>query len=273
MNDEHPETYSLVSRDGGYASDGEMDEVTTDLIIPDYRQSGIYTVALIRMSDVAGNSSGIYFSELPSYNVAGEDPVLVNEAPATIRIQTRFPDSTPPELDLNQITITAEPTRPDAPNGETRVDISFRIKDNISGYSSTGLRLRDPQGVMHAFSHYGPNHNLGENPNLYFIGDPTAYQSYHKTIVLPVGSVPGTWGLAEMNISDMAHNIHRVDFTEIVRFEVTDESQFDLNGDGEINILDLVLVAQAIGETNSAADVNGDGVVNILDLVQIANHL
>ena len=273
MNDEHPETYSLVSRDGGYASDGEIDEVTTDLIIPDYRQSGIYTVALIRMSDVAGNSSGIYFSELPSYNVAGEDPVLVNEAPATIRIQTRFPDSTPPELDLNQITITAEPTRPDAPNGETRVDISFRIKDNISGYSSTGLRLRDPQGVMHAFSHYGPNHNLGENPNLYFIGDPTAYQSYHKTIVLPVGSVPGTWGLAEMNISDMAHNIHRVDFTEIVRFEVTDESQFDLNGDGEINILDLVLVAQAIGETNSAADVNGDGVVNILDLVQIANHL
>ena len=273
MNDEHPETYSLVSSDGGYASDGEGDEVTTDLIIPDYRQSGIYMVVLIRMSDVAGNSSGIYFSELPSYNVAGEDPVLVNEAPATIRIQTRFPDSTPPELDLNEITIKAEPTHPDAPNGETRVDISFRIRDNISGYSSTGLRLRDPQGVMHAFGHYGPNHNLGENPNLYFIGDPTAYQSYHKTIVLPVGSVPGTWGLAEMNISDMAHNIRRVDFTEIVRFEVTDESQFDLNGDGEINILDLVLVAQAIGETNSAADVNGDGVVNILDLVQIANHL
>ena len=71
----------------------------------------------------------------------------------------------------------------------------------------------------------------------------------------------------------MAANFLRVDFTEIVRFEVTDKSRFDLNGDGEINILDLVLVAQAIGETDSAADVNGDGVVNILDLVQIANHL
>ena len=160
MNDEYPETYSLVSRDGGYASDGEIDEVTTDLIIPDYRQNGIYTVVLIRMSDVAGNSSGIYFSELPSYNVAGEEPVLVTEAPATIRVQTRFLDSTPPELDINQITIKAEPTHPDAPNGETRVDISFRIRDNVSGYSSTGLRLRDPQGVMHPFSHYGPNHNL-----------------------------------------------------------------------------------------------------------------
>ena len=43
--------------------------------------------------------------------------------------------------------------------------------------------------------------------------------------------------------------------------------------DGEVNILDLVIVANAIGESDSEADVNGDGVVNILDLVQIANHL
>ena len=33
------------------------------------------------------------------------------------------------------------------------------IRDNISGYSSTGSRLRDPQRVIHAFGHYGPNHN------------------------------------------------------------------------------------------------------------------
>lgn len=76
-----------------------------------------------------------------------------------------------------------------------------------------------------------------------------------------------------MRLTDMAANKLRVDFTEIVRFEIIDESPYDLNADGEINILDLVLVAQAIGEADSSADVNGDGVVNILDLVQIANHL
>ena len=274
MNDEHPDTYSMP----GYSYlQGEREivgmrrELISRLVIPDYRQSGTYTVVVIRMSDVAGNSTGFYFTE-QNFNVAGETSVWIDEAPATIEIQTLFPDATPPELDLNAITIKAEPTNPDAPNGETRVDISFRIRDNIAGYSSSRLHLRDPQGVRHGFSHYGNDHNQRNN-NMYFTGDPSVYRTYQKTVILPIGSVPGTWGLADMNILDMAVNILRVDFTEIVRFEVTDENRFDLNTDGVVNILDLVLVAQAIGETDSAADVNGDGMVNILDLVQIANHI
>ena len=45
----------------------------------------------------------------------------------------------------------------------------------------------------------------------------------------------------------------------------------DLNGDGVVNILDLVIVANAFGE--SEPDLNGDGVVNILDLVIIAKEM
>ena len=63
----------------------------------------------------------------------------------------KSPDTTPPVLDVNRITIEAEPTNPAAPNGETQVDITFRVKDNISGYSSTDMFLRDPQGVEHFF--------------------------------------------------------------------------------------------------------------------------
>ena len=43
----------------------------------------------------------------------------------------------------------------------------------------------------------------------------------------------------------------------------------DVNGDGTVNILDLVMVANGFG--TDAPDVNGDGVVNILDLVAVAN--
>ena len=49
----------------------------------------------------------------------------------------------------------------------------------------------------------------------------------------------------------------------------------DVNGDGKVNVLDLVLVAQQFGKdvpANSPADVTGDGVVNILDLVRVAQE-
>ena len=45
----------------------------------------------------------------------------------------------------------------------------------------------------------------------------------------------------------------------------------DLNADGSVNILDLVLVAGALGTANPSYDLNSDGSVNILDLVIVAN--
>ena len=50
----------------------------------------------------------------------------------------------------------------------------------------------------------------------------------------------------------------------------------DVNRDGEVSILDLILVARHFGEDASAnpqADVNSDGIVNILDLILVAQHL
>ena len=48
----------------------------------------------------------------------------------------------------------------------------------------------------------------------------------------------------------------------------------DLNHDGVVNILDLVLVASQFGTTGiTAADLNGDNTVNIQDLVIVANAL
>ena len=52
----------------------------------------------------------------------------------------------------------------------------------------------------------------------------------------------------------------------------------DVNNDGVVNILDLVLVAHAFGQpadrhSEQNPDVNRDGVINILDLVRVANRL
>ena len=63
---------------------------------------------------------------------------------------------------------------------------------------------------------------------------------------------------------------------ELVDVETTEPKvlEADINGDGVVNILDLVLVASNLGQTGqNAGDVNGDGVVNILDLVKVAGAL
>ena len=51
---------------------------------------------------------------------------------------------------------------------------------------------------------------------------------------------------------------------------------YDVNEDGQITILDLILVGQDYGKSppvNARSDVNGDGRVNITDIVLVAGHL
>ena len=64
--------------------------------------------------------------------------------------------------------------------------------------------------------------------------------------------------------------VPQVENAEITEFTGLKE---DINGDGTVNIADLVLVASHLGKTSQAADVNGDGVVNIADLVLVVGAL
>ena len=61
---------------------------------------------------------------------------------------------------------------------------------------------------------------------------------------------------------------------EFVPEEIFTGPAWDVNKDGMINILDLIIVANNLGapvdEANPRADVNGDGVINILDLTFVA---
>ncbi|GEM_PF-1266082 len=195
-----------VSRIESYGKyNSETGQAKVNFIFPDYRIGGIYELTHISVSDIAGNIAYINF---------GKDTELAEEA-KKINIETKNPDTTKPILDLNRITVAANPTRPEDPNGETQVHLYYRVKDDISGYAGGYMNVRDPLG-----SEYGFYLNTPGPYKSYFVGDPTVYRQYDQTIVLPAGSVPGIWGIAEMRLVDKAGNRLLVDFTEIVRFEV-----------------------------------------------------
>ena len=56
---------------------------------------------------------------------------------------------------------------------------------------------------------------------------------------------------------------------------VVKENYYDVNRDGQVSILDLILVAQNVGKSDPelGTDLNADGVVNIFDLLAVAQHL
>ena len=54
---------------------------------------------------------------------------------------------------------------------------------------------------------------------------------------------------------------------------ISSDRRGDVNGDNQINVLDLIVVSSDMGKKgqNLKTDVTGDGVVNILDLVLVAS--
>ena len=78
-------------------------------------------------------------------------------------------------------------------------------------------------------------------------------------------SVPIQTTGVESGITSFKHIVPDLDGEMYLKTGVT----ADVNGDGVVNIQDLVIVANALGKAEP--DLNGDGVVNIQDLVIVAN--
>ena len=192
LNDDFLQTYSYEAG-GWYDSASRLCQV--DFMMPHYMPSSTYRMNYISMIDEALNRQGVYFTH-PGSGLRPEESV-VDETPRQIELVTNNPDLKLPELDVNRIKVSAEPTYPDAPNGETLVTITFPVRDNISGYEVAYMRLRDPQGIEHRLDHYSEDRS-----RLFPEGDPARWVTHTRTVLLPPGSAPGIWGLTEMTIRD-----------------------------------------------------------------------
>lgn len=197
ISDPHPDKYYL-GKHGKY----DIETQTATVIIPlhDYHTNGDWKLADILMSDIANNDTVIYEDQLK----------------LSVFVDTQNPDTTPPVLDVDNIAIEATPTNPDNPNGETKLKIIFYVKEKLSGFGWAGINLRDSLGRTHRYGFY--SYSLISDG----IYKSDKYIKCTANILLPVGSVPGIWGISYMKISDQVDNQSKYDFTTLVRFEVDD---------------------------------------------------
>ena len=155
------------------------------------------------------------------------------------------------------------------------------LTNDINGHG------QDPLGVNHSHSHHHYWYDfydaelgrpIGEKAQLYeereglFIREFTnGWVVYNRSGKEQIVKLPIKSSGVESGITTIEHTLPDLDGEIYLKVPIV---AADLNDDGVVNILDLVIVAGAFGvEKPSNADVNGDGVVNILDLVVVANAL
>ena len=176
--------------------------------------------------------------------------------------------------------ISGTPTTAGGPTAAT-----FRVTDSISAAvtKSMSITINIPLSIGTSSL---PNGTIGV--------------TYSQTLSVTGGSSPYTWsavsGALPVGLSLSSGGVISGTPTTAggptsVTFQVTDNTSamatkplsitvsyagWDVNADGSVNVLDLVLVAQHSGETGSAGwirqDINADGTVNVLDLIIIGQH-
>ena len=143
----------------------------------------------------------------------------------------------------------------------------------------------DPQGLHHFHHHQHYWHDFWDAE----LGQPVSEKAQHyenieglfireftngwavynrsgseQTLTLPVMATG-----VESNHRDTTHTVPDLDGEIFLKTPVVTA---DVNGDGVVNILDIVVIAGALGNPDGP-DLNGDGVVNILDIVVIAKEI
>ena len=166
------------------------------------------------------------------------------------------------------------------PNGERKPSIFAPPPTNGQTILQFPLHLPQSQGLIFSFSMV-----LQDNPcsnGVLFQGLLNGQNRFEHLIESP------NWVDAHLSLSEFAgqtvllelvtdpNGSNSCDWAHWADLHITAAPNPDANLDGQINVLDLILVASSFGEqppSNPQADTNKDGVVNLLDLVFVAEHL
>ena len=207
-----------------------------------------------------------------------EDSALTAELPVSVKAT---PETiTPTETTTTDATVSITPSSVASPAVGEQLEFSLNIADGeaVAGYQATvqfdttALRYVSsanddylPAGAFFVEPTVEGNHVKLNAASL--AGESNGDGTLATLTFEVIAAKASTLMLSDVLLTDSAGETF---VPRIENAEITESTGLkgDVNGDGTVNIADLVLVAGALGKTGqNAADVNGDSVVNIADLV------
>ena len=165
--------------------------------------------------------------------------------------------------------------------------ITFKVTDSTSATATKVLSITINSTTLSITTSSLPNGTIGV--------------AYSQTLAATGGTTPYTWSIAAGTLpAGLSLNSNGVisgtpttaGGPTSITFRVTDSASatatkglsitvgyaaWDVNSDGAVNVLDIILISQHFGETGTPGwireDVNNDGVINVLDTILVGQHL
>ena len=181
--------------------------------------------------------------------------------PRTVMLQGGTDRSEPPDSPYNQRLMRATTTM-SLTHSDGYTQFGIDSSDDKFWYDFWDADLGRPVGPKFQF--------YEEIEGLYIREFTNGWAVYNQSGEAQVVTLPEEVQSAANGLVNTEHAVLNIDGDIFLKVKAANPA--DLNGDGIVNVLDLILVAQAMGTDKPEADVNGDSVVNVFDLVFVANQ-
>ncbi|MDE0010797.1 MAG: lamin tail domain-containing protein [Candidatus Poribacteria bacterium] len=217
----------------------------------------------------------------PVDNTGKTSPPVVVEQPTTPPVVTQQPPTSTTIVRLLPATVAAP-----AVGDELVFSLNIASGASVAGYEAT-LEFNKT-----AFRYVGSE--IGDYlPAGAFFAPPIVEEGSVKLTATSLkGEVNGNGTLAKITFEVIAEDTFTLMLSDVLLADskgmstvpqvenaqiskaAADGLKGDVNGDGAVNVQDLVLVAASLWQKGqNAADINGDGIVNVIDLVLVAGAL
>jgi hypothetical protein len=187
--------FDEYNRLSGSATDGVYQEVCT---IPQYSETGVWTLHSLTMSDAVGNSTYLDGAEAISYFSSRGFPHEITV--------TGTADLAPPALTEFAFT----PTVVNISAAPQNITFTARFTDNLSGLDyPTTVRFQSPSGAHQIYPYFDEYNRLS--------GSATD-GVYQEVCTIPQYSETGVWTLHSLTMSDAVGNSTYLDGAEAISY-------------------------------------------------------